>query len=82
MPYISDKKDREVLDDILYRNFRILIKKGNINYFLFKLAKDSCFYYDDYRKFIGELESSKLEIYRRLVSHYEDEKIETNGDVK
>ena len=71
-----------MLDDILYQFFRVLVKKGRMNYFLYKLAKDSCFTYDDFRKYIGELEMAKLEIYRRLVSPYEDEKIETNGDVR
>ena len=81
MPYISDKKDREVLDDILYRNFRILTKKGSINYFLFKLAKDSCFNYDDYRKFEGEIQQCLREIYRRQTAPYEDRKIKENGDI-
>jgi hypothetical protein len=30
---------------------------------------------------IGALEACKLEFYRRLVSHYEDIKIRSNGDV-
>jgi hypothetical protein len=30
---------------------------------------------------VGALESCKLEMYRRLVSPYEDEKIKENGDV-
>lgn len=30
---------------------------------------------------VGALESAKLELYRRKVSPYEDQKIEANGDV-
>ena len=49
---------------------------------LHKLAKETCGNYEDYRNFIGELESAKLEIYRRLVAPYEDKKIKENGDVE
>ena len=37
--------------------------------------------YSDYNEVVGVLESVKLEMYRRLVSTYEDSKIEENGDV-
>ena len=30
---------------------------------------------------IGVLECAKLELYRRVASPYEDEKVESNGDV-
>ena len=55
---------------------------GNLNYFLFKLAKKSCSCYADYAAFIGELEAAKLEIYRRQIAPYEDKKIKENGDVE
>lgn len=37
--------------------------------------------YKDYNEIIGILESCKLEIYRRLISSYEDKKKDENGDV-
>ena len=37
--------------------------------------------YGDYNEAIGVLECAKLELYRRLVAPYEDEKIEQHGDV-
>ena len=37
--------------------------------------------YEKYNAAIGALECAKLELYRRLVVPYEDEKIKTNGDV-
>jgi len=37
--------------------------------------------YQHYNDIIGALEGSKLEIYRRLISKYEDKKIKENGDV-
>lgn len=37
--------------------------------------------YADYNAAIGVLECAKLELYRRVISNYEDKKIEENGDV-
>lgn len=37
--------------------------------------------YSDYNDVIGVLECAKLEMYRRAVVPYEDDKIEQNGDV-
>lgn len=83
MPYIKNKNDRKKLDKLV----RLFIRQlyfftGNLNYFLFRLASESCHCYADYQSFIGELEAAKLEIYRRQVAPYEDKKIEENGDVE
>lgn len=82
MPYIKDKYERNLLDRIVNRYFRLFKKKGRLNYFLFKLAKTSCSNYDDYRNFEGEIQQSLREIYRRQIAPYEDEKIKQNGDVE
>lgn len=37
--------------------------------------------YHDYNEIIGVLESAKLEMYRRQVAEYEDQKIIENGDL-
>lgn len=37
--------------------------------------------YQNYNDIIGALENCKLELYRRKISIYEDEKIKENGDV-
>jgi hypothetical protein len=37
--------------------------------------------YQTYNDIIGALDCAKMEIYRRLVSDYEDRKIVQNGDV-
>lgn len=37
--------------------------------------------YTDFNAAIGALECCKLELYRRMVAPYEDEKIAQNGDV-
>jgi len=84
MPYLSDIRARLAIDGIV-NQFTILFSNnivGHLNYFLFKLAKVCCCNYAQYAAFIGELESAKLEIYRRFVAPYEDKKIQENGDVE
>ena len=89
MPYIKSKLMRGRLN-ILVGQFIFMMEAqfnpsfitGNLNYFLFKLAKKSCTNYESYRNFIGELEAAKLEIYRRQIAPYEDKKIQENGDVE
>jgi hypothetical protein len=85
MPYIPNKGRRIILDKVVHALLVVLMKcglKGNLNYFIFKLAKEMCHSYENYRDFIGELECCKLEIYRRLAAPYEDIKIKKNGDVQ
>lgn len=38
--------------------------------------------YSDWNEILGALECCKLELYRKHIAPYEDEKIEQNGDVK
>lgn len=84
MPYIPNKKVRKELDELVFAFIGTGLddNTGKLNYFLFKLAKCSCINYRQYRDFIGELEAAKLEIYRRQIAKYEDEKIKVNGDVE
>jgi len=56
------------LDDILYKFFN--------DYSL------TCKDYIKYNNFIGEIDCCVLEIYRRLIAKYEDEKIVENGDIE
>lgn len=82
MPYINED-NREKLNNIVNLIIELTGNKltGNLNYILYKLCKKHCVIYEDYRNFIGELESAKLEIYRRLVAKYENQKIKDNGDI-
>ena len=68
---------------------------GELNYIISRLCWQLCGYkpknwtsneagerrYNRMNSIIGVLEASKLELYRRLVSDYEDEKIEQTGDL-
>jgi len=84
MPYLSNKEIRKELDAVVHMFMGKFAYSftGNLNYFLFKLAKKSCSCYSDYAAFLGELEAAKLEIYRRQVAPYENKKIKENGDVE
>lgn len=88
MPYIEDHKFRSLYDGFLESIIHVLDrvpkykKHGHINYIITKLILDTkpdC--YKDFNAILGVLESVKLEMYRRIISAYEDKKIEENGDV-
>ena len=80
MPYITKDQRKDVEETGPYTSgelnyaITILIKKyiGN------RVAGQS---YAVFNEIIGALECAKLELYRRLVAPYEDEKIQENGDV-
>lgn len=58
---------------------------GVLNYcisaLLNKVLKTNGVSYRNINDLIGVLECAKLELYRRVASPYEDEKIQSNGDV-
>lgn len=78
MPYIK-QKDR---DRVLEGDIRT---EGELNYFLttwmLKYIHDKGASYSVFNGTIGVLECAKQELYRRMVSKYEDEKIAEHGDV-
>ena len=90
MPYIPMEK-RETLDHtIISLACRILSheedeRAGMLNYtlssLLSRLSKGESVNYRNINRMIGVLECVKLELYRRLASPYEDEKMQSNGDV-
>lgn len=88
MPYIKDLKLRERLDSVVYSFLGVIpfpegkfAMRGNLNYFLFSMAKKSCANYAEYADFLSELTEAGEEIRRRLLAPYEDRKIKENGDV-
>ena len=83
MPYITEE-NRRVLD------VRPPMNAGELNYSFTKIilnyisddtGEDYNFSYQKLNDVIGALECCKLELYRRIISPYEDKKIEDNGDV-
>ena len=80
MPYIP-QEDRDRLEKDW-----LPVTPGELNYCIttvirrYLLSRHSIGY-EAYNACIGALESAKLELYRRLIASYEDEKIEENGDI-
>lgn len=78
MPYIKLTKRSYVADhgaeDAGELNY--LLTENCLDYLLVKNKS-----YQTFNDIIGALECAKLEMYRRMVVPYEDQKIEENGDV-
>lgn len=80
MPYIKNVDQLRVKDTLSPQN------AGELNYLLTEVVLEFLYRnetprYQDMNDAIGALEGCKLELYRRLVSPYEDVKIKENGDV-
>ena len=85
-PYIK-KEDRPDIEDIVDVYAYKLKCDGHLNFFICKLFLklmriNGGMTYNKAKEFIGELEMAKMEIYRRWVSPYENEKRDSNGDVE
>ena len=85
MPYV-DKNSRERLSDFTTSMDSLEIKSaGELNYLLTLLAhrylNQKPESYATYNDAVGALEGAKLELSRRHIASYEDEKIKLNGDV-
>lgn len=80
MPYIKQQDRASIL-----LNETNIQTPGELNYFITclldwyinKMGKN----YSTLNEVIGVMECAKLELYRRVVSPYEDLKIQENGDV-
>lgn len=80
MPYIKTSKRYELDNELVS-----VKSSGELNYKITMLVKNyidnkgQC--YDTLNEVIGVLECAKLELYRRKIANYENEKIKENGDV-
>ena len=93
MPYIK-RETRERFDALVESLAKLVEEEaerqaktpaGDLNYIITTLI-DKTYRnwgdnYQDFNEKVGILECAKLELYRRRVAPYEDEKIELNGDV-
>lgn len=78
MPYINKEEK--------YKNsLGKLSDCGHLNYSFSETIKEyikqNDLNYQTFNDIVGAMECCKMELYRRLVSPYEDEKIAENGDV-
>ncbi|PLX26143.1 hypothetical protein C0581_05030 [Candidatus Parcubacteria bacterium] len=86
MPYILPQ-DRERLDPTITELAKLIStdqRAGDLNYTITKLLllNKGEGRYKDWNELVGALESCKLELYRKHIAPYEDEKIKENGDVE
>lgn len=84
MPYISQQRRAQLGTAMEYSAIDTIDSPGELNYLITMFVKDYLGDKPNYERFnaaIGALESAKLELYRRLISPYEDRKIKENGDV-
>jgi hypothetical protein len=79
MPYIKPEKRAD------FSITAVPEDAGELNYaFTFiikKYLEHHPLKYQTLNDIVGALEGAKLELYRRLIAPYEDEKIKENGDV-
>lgn len=81
MPYI-DQKQRKELDRWLSTIVMFDLPPGELHYVITRLLlKTKPKNYTDYNMLIGVLENIKLELYRRVIAPYEDDKKYKNGEV-
>ena len=84
MPYINQNR-RDELDPLMKELAETIGTPGEMNYtmtrLIHKYIQDYGESYDAYNSMVGVLECCKLELYRRKVVIYENQKIEQNGDV-
>lgn len=80
MPYITQAKREEIL-----WAGRPPADAGELNFLLTKTMLDYLeakgTSYRVFNEIVGAVECAKMELYRRAICGYEDEKIKVNGDV-
>lgn len=85
MPYI-DAERRETFDDAVDDIAAEVESPGELNYIitrlLLRVLQESEANYGVYNAFLGVLTAVQLELYRRWIAVYEDEKIIENGDIE
>lgn len=89
MPYIPKQDRLRVLagvgSDRIPRNVGELtyLLTYNLRMYLYREATTNNFKprFSDYAEVLGALEAAKLELYRRRIAPYEDDKMKAHGDV-
>ena len=82
-PYIPIKRREEIQDGCTPQN------AGELNYkitatileYLYNINPSEPNRYSDYNEILGVLEACKLELYRKVIVKYEDQKCTENGEV-
>lgn len=85
MPYV-DQTSRDKLSNLINTiHLANVLSAGELNYAITNLIiafiENKGVSYQTYNDVLGALEGAKLELYRREIIKYEDDKRKTNGDV-
>jgi len=82
MPYVK-QIERSGLDEVVnVMDVQGIAADGDLNYVLYSYCKRHIsLSYNDIKNYCGELRQCATEIERRILTPYEDEKIEENGDI-
>ena len=83
MPYIK-QEDRKKFD--VKKLAKEIESCGELNYVLTMICKEylgkRVYSYKDLNEIMGAIECCKLEFYRKVISSYEEVKIDENGDLE
>ncbi len=90
MPYILQSKRNQIDNEINALAHAVErggeFTAGDFNYIVTKLMQHFVEIngknYNNFNSLVGALDCAKMEMYRREIAPYEDEKIESNGDYK
>lgn len=78
MPYIPEERRTALADGKLPESV------GELTYVLYKACTEYLYVkpkFSDFAEVLGALEATKLELYRRRIAPYEDDKLIENGDI-
>jgi hypothetical protein len=80
MPYLTEERQKQLLE----YNYQPE-NGGDLNFLFTNVIRNYLWFhghsYSRFNDVIGALEGAKLELYRRIIVPYEDQKMEENGDV-
>lgn len=86
MPYIKPEA-RPAFNNLIVELAKAIVEPGELNYVITQLVHTLSNRARPHRNYsfmnglVGALECAKLELYRRMLAPYEDQKIAQNGDV-
>lgn len=85
MPYIANSEKEKIDKGFVALHLSELNNAGSLNYAIHQVIAQYISQnkedYQTYNDIVGVLDCAKMELYRRLISEYEDKKISKNDDV-
>lgn len=85
MPYITNSEKEKIDKGFVALHLSELNNAGSLNYAIHQVIAQYISQnqesYQTYNDIVGALDCAKMELYRRLISEYEDKKMAQNKDV-